>query len=77
MVVSIVEVLGQDSEVQSTSTSGVAIEVLQKTTSPLSTISGLAVAEVVAPGGAVANVSWGYDFPDNPVEGQIFIKVTP
>jgi hypothetical protein len=40
-------------------------------------ISNHASVEVVKPGGYVANVQWGYEYPAHPTEGQLFIKFTP
>lgn len=55
------------------------VEVLQGATdTPIPTvIQSQSVVSVVAPGGTVANVQYGFDFPSAPYEGQIFIKVTP
>lgn len=76
MAVMVVEILqpGADSAVSEVTTT--VVEVLAGTQSPVDTSNVSAAAtEVIAPGGTVANVGWGYEFPLNPVEGQIFIKV--
>lgn len=54
------------------------VEVVVGGDSPVTTVTRTeSTIETVAPGGTVVNVQWGYDFPEAPTEGQIFIKVTP
>jgi hypothetical protein len=73
----VLEILQPTQESAVVDKSSVVVEVLMATVSPRETINGVAVVDTIAPGGTVANVGWGYDFPLSPVEGQIFIKVTP
>ena len=75
VVVDVVE----DAVTAGTATPGTTevVEVVQSTTSPTETTNlAESTIDVVAPGGTVANVQWGYEFPPAPTEGQIFLKVT-
>lgn len=71
----VVEILQPTQQSGVLDTSTIVADVLLGTTSPIATTQTVSVADAVTQGGTVANVSWGYDFPDNPIEGQIFIKV--
>lgn len=51
------------------------VEVVRGASSPIETIAAQATVEVVRPGGTVTNVQWGYGFPENPHEGQVWISV--
>jgi D-serine deaminase-like pyridoxal phosphate-dependent protein len=71
-VLSPVEVSGT---IDGTTTS---VTVVTGGTTPVATSNTTtSVIELVQPGGTVANVSWGVEFPIAPVENQIFIKLEP
>lgn len=75
IVVDVVE----DAVTAGTATAGntQVVEVVSAATSPTETTNlSESTINVVSPGGTVANVQWGYDFPPSPTEGQIFLKVT-
>lgn len=69
-VVSPVEITGT---VQGPAT---AVEVVVGATTPVTTTVTQSTVSVVQPGGTVANIQWGNEFPTSPTEGQIFLKVT-
>lgn len=74
IIVDIVEPVETGGEVQG---EAAVIEVVVGTETPLTTTTASSVVSVVEPGGTVANVQWGYEFPASPTEGQIFLKVSP
>lgn len=75
MAVSI-EVIRPESSSSTTPGTTRVIEVVRGGSSPIQTVAAQSTVEVVRTGGTVANVQWGYGFPSDPYEGQLWLNVT-
>lgn len=52
------------------------VDVVSAASGPVTTVTRLESAiDVVRPGGTVVNVQYGTEFPPNPHEGMVFIKL--
>jgi hypothetical protein len=72
MAVSVVTVVSNETDSQEVVRTARVIEVPNTRSMLVPGAVGTAT-EVVKPGGTVANVTWGYNLPPNPAEGQVFI----
>lgn len=70
-----VEVLSTSKKYDSSEQVTHVVEVLRTYSEPINTFVERDYVEVVKPGGTVVNVGSGPDFPQNPYEGLIWIKL--
>jgi hypothetical protein len=70
----VIEVLNTADAIVETDRTTYVVEVIREYTHPFEVTKGAALVNVVQPGGTVVNVGAGPTLPENPYEGQIWIK---
>ena len=71
---STIEIIRNESVIDEQGTVSYFLEVLREKATPLETSRDTQLLESVMPGGTVVNVGIGPDLPENPYEGQVWIK---
>jgi hypothetical protein len=74
-VESTTEVLYTEKVVSETDASVYVVEVYRRPSAVVPVVKDVAAIDIVRPGGTVVNVGAGPALPENPYEGQIWIKI--